>query len=156
MAGIRASVPKRAKTTAASSSTDGSDEVEGSEQFLKRAAARMAISKISAGEQNDSDGEDEEEVEMTDEKAEDLVPDIAIGTNILKYFAEGKQYYQGKITRLPGRGNSFYHVRYEDGDDEDMEPDEMWMAFSDWCVANDEIALTEVRRELIIFFISQW
>jgi len=155
MAGIHAPVPKRAKTTVASSSAYGSDEVEGSEQFLKRAAARVAISKISAGGQNESDDEDGEEVEMTDEKAERLVPDIAVGTNILKYFAEGKQYYQGKITRLPGRGNGCYHVRYDDGDDEDMAPNEMWMAFSDWCVANDEIALTQVRRELHNLFLSR-
>jgi hypothetical protein len=88
----------------------------------------------------------------------DTLPDIAVGTNILKYFAEGKQYYQGKITRLPGRGNAFYHIRYDDGDDEDMAPDEMWMAFSDWCVANDEIELTQVRNAcpLILSFGLIW
>ena len=83
---------------------------------------------------------------------DDLLPDIAVGTNVLKYFTggcKGKRYYQGKITKLPGPGNSFYHVRYDDGDEEDMTPDEMWMAFSDWCVSIKKISLTKVRWTLV-------
>ena len=138
---------KRAKASSSASISDAtaSDVVRHSRRAAA-ADARAAMSKTG--------GPKRLKKEKSPPKANnDTLPDIAVGTNILKYFAEGKQYYQGKITRLPGRGNSFYHVRYEDGDDEDMAPDEMWMAFSDWCVANDEIALTEVRRELIIIYL---
>ena len=80
----------------------------------------------------------------------DLLPDITVGTKILKHFTEGckgKGHYQGEITKLPGPGNSFYHVRYDDdGDEEDLEPHEMWIAFSDWFVVNEGITLPEVRR----------
>ena len=79
------------------------------------------------------------------------LPEISVGTRILKYFKRGNKYYQGKITKLPSPGNSFYHIRYFDGDQEDMEPNEMWKAFSDWCVANGELTLTQVRREKICF-----
>jgi hypothetical protein len=78
----------------------------------------------------------------------DNLPDIAVGTNILKYFTKG--WYQGTITKLPCQGNSFYHVRYDDdGDEEDMAPHEMWMAYSDWCMAYEGMDLTKVRRKLL-------
>jgi len=131
---------KRAKARSSASSSDAtaSDVVRHS----RRAAAADARAVMSK-----TGGPKRLKKEKSPPKANnDTLPDIAVGTNILKYFAEGKQYYQGKITRLPGRGNGFYHARYDDGDDEDMAPDEMWMAFSDWCVANDEIALTQVRK----------
>ena len=76
-----------------------------------------------------------------------ILPSIVVGTSILKYFSEGKDYFEGKITSLPTQGNTFYRIRYQDGDEEDMDPLEMYMAFSDWCVANDEIPLTKVRNE---------
>ena len=118
-----------------------------SRAYSRRAAAadtRVVISKTG--------GQKRPKKENSPQKAnDDLLPDIAVGTNILKYFTEGrkgKRYYQGKITKLPGPGNSFYHVRYDDdGDEEDLEPHEMWMAFSDWCVYNKEISLTKVRRK---------
>ena len=112
-----------------------------SRAYSRRAAAadtRVVMSKTG--------GQKRLKKEKSPHKAnDDLLPDIAVGTNILKYFADGKQYYQGKITKLPGHGNSFYHARYNDGDEEDMTPDEMWMAFSDWCVYNKEMTLTKVR-----------
>ena len=76
-----------------------------------------------------------------------ILPSIVVGTSILKYFSEGRDYFEGKITSLPTPGNKFYRIRYQDGDEEDMDPLEMYMAFSDWCVANDEIPLTKVRNE---------
>lgn len=140
---------KRAKASSSASSSDAtaSDVVRHS----RRAAAADARAVMTK-----TGGPKRLKKEKSPPKANnDTLPDIAIGTNILKYFAEGKQYYQGKITRLPGRGNGFYHVRYDDGDDEDMAPDEMWMAFSDWCVANDEIALTQVRKmHLLLSFVG--
>ena len=112
-----------------------------SRAYSRRAAAadtRVVMSKTG--------GQKRLKKEKSPHKAnDDLLPDIAVGTNILKYFADGKQYYQGKITKLPGHGNSFYHARYNDGDEEDMTPAEMWMAFSDWCVYNKEMTLTKVR-----------
>ena len=112
-----------------------------SRAYSRRAAAadtRVVMSKTG--------GQKRLKKEKSPHKAnDDLLPDISVGTNILKYFADGKQYYQGKITKLPGHGNSFYHARYNDGDEEDMTPAEMWMAFSDWCVYNKEMTLTKVR-----------
>ena len=134
-------VSRRAKSTVIVSH---SSEEDVPQRFLKRSAAQKAMSKLAADAQTDTEDEDEEEMDASDERADLLVPEITKGTSILKYFAEGKSYFQGKITKLPGRGNSFYHVRYDDGDEEDLEPHEMWIAFSDWCVANDEIELTEV------------
>ena len=118
-------------------------------RLLKRTAAQIAMSKIGADAQTDTEDEGGEEMNESDESAALLVPEITKGTSILKYFAEGRSYFEGKIIKVPGPGNSFYHVRYDDGDEEDLEPLEMWIAFSDWCVANDEIELTEVSRSVV-------
>ena len=75
-----------------------------------------------------------------------ILPAIVVGTSILKYFVEGKDYFEGKITKLPTSAKNFYRIRYQDGDEEDMDPLELYMAFSDWCVANNEIPLTKVRN----------
>ena len=77
-----------------------------------------------------------------------ILPAIVVGTSILKYFVEGKDYFEGKITKLPTRAKNFYRIRYQDGDEEDMGPLELYMAFSDWCVANNEIPLTKVRNAI--------
>ena len=107
------------------------------------------MSKIGADAQTDTEDEGGEEMNASDDSVYLLVPEITKGTSILKYFAEGKSYFEGKIIKLPGPGNSFYHVRYDDGDEEDLEPHEMWIAFSDWCVANNEIQLTQVSSSLV-------
>lgn len=134
-----ASVSRRAKSA-----------VENAPQrLLKRTAAQIAMSKLGADAQTDTEDEGGEEMNASDDSVYLLVPEITKGTSILKYFAEGKSYFEGKIIKLPGPGNSFYHVRYDDGDEEDLEPHEMWIAFSDWCVANNEIQLTQVSSSLV-------
>ena len=79
-----------------------------------------------------------------------ILPAIVVGTSILKYFVEGKDYFEGKITKLPTPAKKFYRIRYQDGDEEDMDPLELYMAFSDWCVANNEIPLTKVRNVTLL------
>ena len=79
-----------------------------------------------------------------------ILPAIVVGTSILKYFVEGKDYFEGKITKLPTPAKKFYRIRYKDGDEEDMDPLELYMAFSDWCVANNEIPLTKVSNAVVL------
>ena len=79
-----------------------------------------------------------------------ILPAIVVGTSILKYFVEGKDYFEGKITKLPTPAKKFYRIRYQDGDEEDMDPLELYMAFSDWCVANNEVPLTKVRNAVLL------
>jgi len=146
-----APVAKRAKTSASSEDAAASDNVRDS----RRAAAtdaRVAMLKMEEpkrlkrekspsprkGRGNESSSSN------SGGTTNDTLPEIRVGTNVYKYF--GKKYYEGKITKLPGPGNSYYHIRYDDGDEEDMLPDEMWMAVSDWCVSNKELALTKVRK----------
>ena len=129
---------------------DAEEAFEAPQRLLKRTAAQVAVSKLAAGDQTDTEDECDEDMDASvDENADLLVPEIVKGTSIYKYFAEGKSYYEGKITKVPGPGTSFYHVRYDDGDEEDLEPHEMWIAFSDWCIANNEIELTQVSGFVI-------
>ena len=90
---------------------------------------------------------DDKKTDNASDAKNHILPSIVVGTSILKYFSEGRDYFEGKITSLPTSGNKFYRIRYQDGDEEDMDPLEIYMAFSDWCVANDEIPLTKVRNE---------
>ena len=137
-------VSRRAKSSV---NVSHSAEEDAPQRLLKRTAAQVAMSKMAADAQSDAEDEGEE-MDASGERADLLVPKITKGTRIFKYFAEGKSYFEGKVTKLPGPGRSFYHVRYDDGDEEDLEPHEMWIAFSDWCVANDEIELTEVSSSV--------
>ena len=75
-----------------------------------------------------------------------ILPKIDVGTSILKYFTEGRDYFEGTITKLPTPGKMFYRILYRDGDEEDMDQLELFRCFSDWCVANNEIPLTKVRN----------
>mmetsp|Transcript_17933 Transcript_17933/g.39785 ORF Transcript_17933/g.39785 Transcript_17933/m.39785 type:complete len:871 (-) Transcript_17933:1298-3910(-) len=149
--------PKRAKTAASHSTSRSSSS--GWKSRTRRSVmedraskaknkGRKRLTRGKAAKTNE-DGDDGDE----DNGERDVLPVIEIGTSVLKYFSEGRDYFEGEVTRLPskGRGPQYYHIVYEDEDEEDMEANDLWVAFSDWCVANGEISLTKFEPDERVF-----
>uniref|UniRef100_A0A7S4IZC2 PTM/DIR17-like Tudor domain-containing protein n=1 Tax=Odontella aurita TaxID=265563 RepID=A0A7S4IZC2_9STRA len=77
-------------------------------------------------EANDDEGSGGEGDEEEDEGEE-----IVIGTKMLKTF-DGMGDFEGTVVKVPSKGSPFYKVRYDDGDEEDLDEDELRSHISYW------------------------
>ena len=74
-------------------------------------------------------------------------PIAAKGERVMKFFQcthDGSgRYSEGTLEALPSKAWPYYHIVYEDGDQEDLASDEFWAAYWDWRVVKKALRPSE-------------
>ena len=119
------------------------------------AAAASAVTGGSGGRKTTGEGD---YVDMEEEKEEGGEDDgsLAIGTKIRKFFPECNSWHNGVIEAVPAPGDKsdYFHARYDDGDDEDLDESEAkehahcWKYWSGIQSNGDHDTATDPQRPL--------